>query len=1376
MFHRRRAQSNPHARTQPTAAATTAAAQAFLANRASNATLSSAAAAAALRSHTTTPVPISEVQTKRMLQRRGSASSNGSAGSIHRPGVLQRQSSFGSMTDRTFREPSPNRGTTQRSQRDEQPPPVPELPWDYQFAPPIPVKSKRRPASVEPPERLNSPPPRLPGGRGVSLDRGPGVMPGRQSRPGTRVTSLGNVKELERNYSRESVNFSRPMSPPNASPTSPSNGERQAASKPDAVAISASEANAIERSMQEAANGPVKKKKKVVVKSTADGSHLANRGVGGRPPASAVDESSRIQSSSNASPSNMLPLSQSGAEHIPDIPKKTKRRKAATSNTEMQAPRHGIIQTHYASDSDSVTEQSLTNERPRTFNTRAAGFLMKQPSIVREDREAEEQEEKGLSRLSRDEKVALLGSVEPQGTPTALNDELHNQSTSQSLSSSAMSHLDSQDMQNNNSSSNNSNVQRQPSLSPARAAHFSSQPSYEIIDGAKHQPPSRSLSPTKSALKHPPSSRGSSPAGQTPVGWNRRAPSEASDTTSLVSDDGYRSVPKKRNVRVSFDDDMVVVGRASSPPTSMESPAISSLQTKGKTKKSWFGLGREKKQSDEKDIEEIMKPTPALPSFGSVRDWKDHENASVTTPAETGENVQADPHYRRLEQTNQSSDHAVGAIISDDIASKNKTSVTGNKLVQLRNDPFPPEVTSVEGTGYNSDTEDSVYSTHNGDATQRCDLDTLRASEVTPQTTIAETAMTGTGLLYSSGNMYHHNERNSVPSISVQPATPGLEDSQRSSGDWFGMPGRFPISTDNLNEDPNLASELSHKTVKHEPTDPSPTTVGVVEPEAINAATERDPILPAAKEASHTLGQGIDSHADEESDDTGSSIYSDAAEDLSDVEGDGFGSINAIVESPPTQSSKGASTTLAGNLNGSKLSTKSLKRDAVTRTESEMSEPSSEQGWDKAQAYWSGLSEGRKQQLERAAATTDPTTVSKEKTRVVPRQVSQTTNATQSPKYSRTGQENMTTKFSKPRPSKKSMSSSQANESIHMRESMRNSQQDALEQPHMRSSMRNSAALKPSLRQDTQGEGISKLPKGPLQKKKRPVSATAMVDYNQTPRQTAPSQKNKTSDGSLSAIKPTIAQAKQKPLTNNAKIHRRKSNDSDSSSSFRRQRPSTSDGGRYSMKRSMRDLNSEERPKSLHANQSSAFSLRSSSPTESVARRPFSSSGLSMRTSMRDSIGSNPSRSAKSPKRSFGLGKEPKVKVAPASPFSSRFGGSSDEEVETKAYSSRFADSSDEDEPVELPANFTPVRGIPKRIDEGDSTDLEDSSEETFKRATTTKAASSKVSNMEGAALASGSLRRNGSGREFVKASDTGPGLLTTKAVEKEKKKKSFFG
>ncbi|KAI9873172.1 MAG: hypothetical protein M1830_000749, partial [Pleopsidium flavum] len=518
MFHRRRAHSNPPVKTTPSASAQTAATQAFLASRGSNANLSSAAAAAALRSHTTTPTPVGQIPTKRMIQRHGSTSSMGSAGGNARPGGgLQRQNSSGSMTERTFRDPSPNRGPSPRA-NPSYAPPVPALPKGYSSpVPPVPQKSHRRASSMEPPLRVSSPPPKKVGGRGVSLDRGPGVMATRKS-GAQRVTSLGSVAELERTGSKGSVNFSRPMSAQNSPPNSPlserrltslSSGQPSSASPPAAPrptnkGLSPGEVDNIQRILQETANQPISKKYAI---AKDERTQLAT----------GVVDAGSVGSATN---DDIQPTNNSVAAPAP----KKKKKKIATGSTSDDESQRGVGTASYASDSESATERATSAERPSPFNTRAVGLLSKQPSVVREDREAEEREEQqsdvGVSRAGPGLSINVNPKSSGKRSPLPVkSSRQYADSKENSRSSNQPAPMLTTPASGETSGSDasegrgNGSIRggRHQSLSPARAAHFSAQPIFETPNGIKHQPPARSVSPAKSALKHSPSPRALSP-------------------------------------------------------------------------------------------------------------------------------------------------------------------------------------------------------------------------------------------------------------------------------------------------------------------------------------------------------------------------------------------------------------------------------------------------------------------------------------------------------------------------------------------------------------------------------------------------------------------------------------------------------------------------------------------------------------------------------------------------------------------------------------------------------------------------------------------------------------------------------------------------
>ncbi|KAL8732846.1 MAG: hypothetical protein Q9166_002447 [cf. Caloplaca sp. 2 TL-2023] len=1372
MFHRRRALSNPPAKTPPTAAASTAAVQAFLASRTSNANLSSAAAAAALRSRPTTPTPVGDIPTKRRAQRSGSVSSNGSA----RPN-LQRQNSAGSMTDRTFRDPSPSRVNSEHLYRDE-PPPVPALPKGYVSPPPVPAKSLRRPASVEPPERVTSPVPRA-GGRGFSLDRGPGMVQGKQIKK-TKSPNLGNVGEVDRAQNRDSINFSRPMSPQN-SPAISSLRELKAfpgISQPQTQTPTANmgvlrdgEADSILYAVLDSATKPVKKKKKAVAKDMVEGSPFAGGGGGARPTGAALETPKKAPpaTSSTPSPSDAkLAANQTTAASQP-VPTKKKKKRVVSSESS---------QGSYASDSDSaVSDCSSLTDHPRPFNTRAAGLLAKQPSIVREDREAEEQEDesKPAEQTFRKSDQFSGTAVTPDPVASATTKQ-HKKSAGQppklSTTFNKTKPLDVPGAPGEtnfapNADGLNTKQPRPQSLSPGRAAHFMAQPMYETPDGIKHQPPARSVSPAKSALKHSPSSRGASPVGFAAGTFSRlpgAAGSEASDNGSVVSDDGGRLRPvKKKSARVSFDEDPVTVGHASTPPAT-DSPTILSPQHKDSARKGFLGFGRLREAGDlrnDPDQDEGIKPTPTLPSFGSVR-GRNKEGAESAPSRVTGN----DTTQSRLPDTQVSSDQLAGHVLSQDFESKKDRPITSAANQQPSNDPLPPEVTSVEGSGYHSDDEESALSEIEDlgklegsmSSLSREQQPTLGVEHTISQSNASESVDRGK-------DMTSVMQNGSVPSIAILPATPGIGSNENEEEDWFKMPGGFSASADDP-VDRSIPAVHSNEedsalapTAIHYATSPTPAKLGISEPEPESTSTSPagSPIVGHVAEIiQHQNGASNE----EESDDTGNSIYSDAAEDISDLEGDGFGSINAIMESPvipKTPFVAGLMPESPAAQNPSP-SAKTIRPKTVSGKDSELSEPPAEEGWDQAQAYWSGLSQSRKEQLERAAqhgktrepltsdkAATAPTAVrapeEKPKKKRMVKKKSQSANPPLPPWPDKEFRQEVT------RPVSPTGSG--------MKQFMRTSQPRG-PPTSMRTSMRNGVPPKSTMRNSMQMPDAKPAAREGLTKKKRPVSAVAMTDYDKVNGKPAMAHGRAASLG-VAPKTATPAALMPKKIAKPA-LGRAASSGSDSSSSFKKSRPSTSDGGKYTMKRTMRGASTEGRPQSAYANKPAPMSTRSTSPT---ARRPFSTAGSGMRISMRDPMDSGLGSRTKSPSRGFGFGRKSEPKTAPkktSSRFSSRFGDSSDEDEAPTKRHSRFVDSSDEEDN----AGLTPVRGIPRRIDEGDSTDLEDSSASPTPNVQTKDDKPQGPSNkpVEGSALATGSLRTS----------------QATKPTEKEKKKRSFFG
>ncbi|MCJ1307651.1 hypothetical protein MMC25_001298 [Agyrium rufum] len=1382
---------------QPTSAAATAAAQAFLANRASNQNLSNAAAAAALRSQTTSPINVASIQTKRM-QRRGSNSSQGSVPNQGRP-TLSRQSSSGSMTERTFRDPSPSRNSPVK----DDPPPVPALPQAYASPSPKSASKSSRPraGSVDHPARLTSPLPKS-AGRGVSLDRGPGVM----VRPKkTRDAAMRSPTPSETDSMRGSVNFSRPMSAqytPPASPTAtqpatfaPQNGKP----KKTAIApLSSAETAEIQYRVQNSANSSVKKKKKSTVPSVTEGSHLAAGGMGGRPTGTAVDAPSR-QSAAIATPPASVVESASPASEAKQPSNAAPRRKKKRSVRTIEAA--DAYQSSNASDSDNFSDRSASSDKPRQFNTRAAGLLTKQPSIVREDREGEEEEERTMAG-GRRFRPTFFNKQAEQSSPA---ERLIQQSKVESVSANTEQPIEAvpppqrepvaQPAVQTAAEIPPAQPRVQPgdaigskreSLSPSRTTRFSLIPTMASETAEKHEPLARSVSPAKSALKHSTSQRGQSPANGLPIGGGL-APSEASDRSSIISDDSPNHLHrKKKNVRVSFEDQPIIVGESTNAIQGTDSPVIMSPQNK---RGGWFRDGKRQADKDEdEDSDGIMRPRPALPSFGSVRSRTEIDEPLVKPRA---------IHGIHPDTSGGSSDHAIGGILSRDFSEKPRPGTNTAASSQPSNDPLPPEVTSVEGHGGHSDTEsstnDDIHNAYGGASADKA----LFINEEAPAPTVLPVAST------------EQTGRVPIPFINVvQPPTPEPLSKRHSVEAWLGMPGVFPSSSDDLVS----LGRVSEPIAEHHPTDPTPADIGIAEP---TQSSEYASALPAAE----GMRRQIAHLGDDTTNDT-DSIYSDAAEDLSDVEGDGFGSINAIVESP----APAARTSVK----------KSVDPESDAHTEEPMIErpeaaraPSGD--WDQAQSYWSGVNQSRKQTsstiegtnpapplpVTQVAKTASPaqsapkprkkksitTQEAPEPRRVNPPAVVEQKGHNRASSAPQSAMKKSTRDPAPPMPvaaapMRTSMRSPppQANVEVpSMRASMRSpppqnhtdgptmrssmrggpSEQRYTDGQTMRSSMRDGPPPKSPLRdsqpRQTVNSAGSPEPRAALQKKLRPVSAVPMADYNKrvTPSVAPVGKRGAAGQKPLTPVKATPA--RQIPISKPA-LQRIPSDLSDSS--YTKARPSTSGG----MRRSMRSNSVDERPRSSYT---SPQPVRSISPDEPGAR----SFPKTMRTSMRGSIDTPSTRSART-------GPAPSLRQTPTATrplrggkYTSRFADSSDE-GDDAGLANRFRNSSDEED-ARQPKKLTPIRGIPKRTDEGDSTDLEDSSDEERAagqpkpklKVNTDNGTATKPSKTEGAALASGSLRHKKSTENLNSPTTTAAQSSARPPLTGDgKKKRSFFG
>ncbi len=1137
------------------------------------------------------------------------------------------------MTERTFRTPSPRRPGQTMGLEDV--PPVPPMPDTYNNDP-----AHRRAASLEPSMRVVSPPPTKKGGRVASLDRTPASS--QKKLQTQRQPPLTDDNDLERSGSRDSVNFSyptgaRPNSPP---PVRPPQFRNQAAN-----GISQQAANDIQHTLNQTAGQPVRRKKKKIASGSTEGSHLANDGMGGKPLGSAVTASA---------PGTKDP------KDVPTSGTKSKRNIMPSETTsqnddQRESSAHG-------SDSDSTPEKTVGKR-----SQRASGLLNKQPSVVREDWEGEQEDSGqpvskaqgradagfspigGLSNVQSKKETAIPNTSkkimestdssmrEARPTPHLIT-TIPSTTADTSIEAASHGHLE--------VSKDSGRPARQTSISPSRSTRFSAHLASEFSGRPRHEPPPRSVSPAKSAMKH----HSSSPQSASPIdaaaaaGWKKtsQASSETSDNASTASGDGFGSRSQKRkSARVSFEADPEVVSTAADAAPS-DTPLFVSPQHMDSVKKGWLSkskAGHLDSIPAEDDMEKVMKPRPVLPSFGSVRGRRDGFTESVIPVTEvaspTSSEASSTSNLATLD-TSISSDHAIGGILARE-SLKNQ--------LEANTKPFQTTHSATTMKGADS-TDDVLKKRING--TFQSQSEKHGGSSMAP----------------------------SIPSIAIQPATPGIGETE-SQDEWLvAVPGGFPGAVELEGDSPPSRTGKVVPQEDREIDASSPAEAGISEPKPSELVAAEDPSVPSVGSFSESLRHQTEPESDAES--GGSSVYSDAAEDLSDLEGDGFGSINAIVESPVVGVPADRITTppdspLVGKNYNERVGAQS-RRDS----------------WDKAEAHWKWVAE-RQRSIDQVRQKEQDPVQEKPRRKRKTRRMGDAMASAQPSKASTLVP--VSTQRTLPQPSaypvigKDDASSGQGP----MRRSMRDHPEETPNSPGLRSSLR---TTKPSQLQ-ARGPAPAVIPKGALQKKKIPASPPAF------------------SPAARSNAKPSpgLSQSSAKPL------RRTLSNDSDSSSSFKRSRRPASSGGKFTMRTSMRSA--DERPTSPPA--PAGRGVRSLSPQN---RRPFSPMGQgTIRTSMRGSLDAGVptlrKRDQQKPTSTIsGFGKSRfKAKAttskALASKPKSRFPDSDDDGSEPQTFRSRFEDSSDEEAGM---IKYRPVRGIPAKPDAGDSTDLEDSSDDGEKR------------------------------------------------------------
>lgn len=912
---------------------------------------------------------------------------------------------------------------------------------------------------------------------------------------------------------------------------------------------------------------------------------------------------------------------------------------------------------------------------------RASGVLAKQPSVVREDWEGE-LEDTPSSPID-------ASPVPTRGAPSKRQTAEANVSRKIEQADSAQppQHL------------GVSSAARKPSLSPSRSARFSSRLSSDMAQGQKHEPLPRSVSPRKPALKT------SNSPQILPVDKQRaREPSlTPSDMTDISADSAPR---RKKATHVKFDNHPEIVGAAAES-GSPSTPQIVSPQHKEKDRR-WFGKKPTRVVLDEdSDGEDAMKPRPQLPTFGSVRNGRRNEvESSLRQPvasspsSSSSSSVSLDTRPTTMD-TSISSDHALGGLLTRDREQKR---VAGQQ-------PLAPEVTSVEGTGLHSDNE-SVYSQDNHNYVEP-PVQTFSAYQ--QATTQEETA---------SHPLSNVDNAADVPTIALQPATPGIEEEPKHKDQWLvEVPGGFPSA---YSEVTVAAPQTEVAASRQAEPDPVSST-SVYQPSWQDDAQARYDIMPAIQE--------------EESDKD--SIYSDAEEDM---DGDGFGSINAIVRSPVLASPTAHSSPPASPV------TAAPQRDVERESEQIPSD------WNDVGARW----KVHRESLQRAALQPAPEIVEKHAPPPTHQAAQKATSSrTQKKAASPVPTAKSTPKATQPAAPTGAVRAARASAQPGSRQSMRpepkgvpaptlRARAGSFEDPNptMRSSMRNSAGPPPS----------NEAPRPKKSSMRHSAAPTAPVAAS--PQYQAPATLQKKN---LRNSAPPPARTALPPVNN----------ESDSESSFKkRRRARANERSAQGMRRSMRAGREAEPVSPAQARE--VARPQAVQPQSPVDRRALSPGGgqSSMRMTMRGSMDNTPTMrgnqnngptmrgnqnngSAKRSSSLFGRKRDAKSPTRPMSAMGfgrSRTADSDDEgdRRPNRTYKSRFSNSSDEE--VDLP----PVRGIPRRNRDDDSTDLEDSSDE--ERTRGKKAAPRKKTSVA------------------TPSSPQVPDRPTSPVSPGEKKKRGFFG
>ena len=1207
---------------------------------------------------------------------------------------LRRQNSGGSMSERSFRAPSPNRPGSQSSKKEDAPP-VPKLPEGHQRALSLqPVLSSSREVG----------PPISDGARRAGLDGEPKGKGPAKIRVDTAPTPGSQVeKKTGDPAKRSSINFSRPISPSSTCSSPETTGGQpgktawhtgavvspeQLVKKDFTVALPRRSTAPPEDGralLKTRADRPPTSKKKKSQPPMA-GRYIPPTGTmvhkNGSAPAPAPSSASVAPPALPAPPTREPEVEPE--LYRPPSPKPGPVRAAIADSATSGSEPSSLSSSSPVSTTSSSTTISPIQERIQQARARALGIISKQPSVVHE-RPREEEEEQNTT-------TAALPPDSPMNQDSPYPRIANLQKPNDAVSPDP-------EPRQPRSETEPVSRNRPQSLSPPRAAHFAAN-SAEILDGIKHNPPGRSASPAKPALKHTPSAAA-------------REPSPAS-----VAPAAPLAVPEKKNrksVRVSFDESQTTTFSPVEPEP--EPPVEDERMGVRPTLPSFGSIRGRKPREDEprrldsvRGLSSITAPPPAPTE--SPEKVTETVASSFSTPEPMGSSLiasdRASASSMTSVETGFSADHAVARVFATAYGHKKDSYIVTHSF-----DPVPPEVTSVEGTGNlsSSDDEDElVHAAPNHASEALVSLPSARATEQELQT-VAETAYLET-----------HPEETRIPDISLMPPTPAADEQPEPKALVF--PGGFPESVS------PLVSDFPNSTESNGDADPSA------------HSAPRTSMLQWAPEPYKTSAPtNVLSALEDESSD-GESVYSDAEEEW-ETPG-GFASLDAIVESPlvhpvslddvppspitnkrPTYPysapSPGTPPLTTPPPQSSTLLTwvppvsSGLKKE-IESEELDHTEPTD---WEKTKAYWTEVNEARRNEAGPVARTAEviPNPEPEEVEIYIPKPVGSGN------RYPVSILRNSTSPEPQPTVTKSKPETGTSVAPVGGT-ATRKSPKDSGSLESSRYAIKPNATRPVPVSLDSRD---SDLPD--VSRKGRPMSTPNM---------------------NMEAVRRAgnLASSGHAVLSKHAPAHTtvvaqslQRRDSTGSESSFRKQRKknrSVGLDGKYTMRRSMRDgapsMRSAsaragspptERPMAMTMRSTLRENARPTSPASDAIKKGRRTSLLASFSPSpgnlirKESAQSDQSSRQKSPVRSFlTMGKKSKTQNAPPLTgyrFRSRF-ADSDSDIEIprphtagNTFRSRFADSDDEDNVPTVPS-LTPVRSLPHAAGDGDSTDLSDES------------------------------------------------------------------